>query len=328
MLTRGRLSSQAGSENEANDFFEDAEIRVGMNYQAFLPALQKKSQFYDATSSPYEISLWNPIEDREHRLEEFINEATVRHTYSEEQALALLKWHRFNFVNASKDLPNFKPVKTSWSLSQQRDFFSAIEASKKQKISVLADLHISQSKWKQLYEMGLVRQDRSAFMKKLDRRNLREKLKKPLVLKDLERKTNVDPLDLKIVRYLDRNCTLASVHSQKFVAHNMLNTSCSHFKIYQPKTLYIDSDSESLTSDLFPTPRKHTSQKRVYSWISQRTGTKMSPKKQKLVHLEGREEEIRLSKQKEASEPVLAKLGDESVMITPMEVRVEIKDSD
>ena len=47
--------------------------------------------------------------------------------YNSEQALALLAWHRRDFVAAKSDLGNFTPLPDTWSLLEKEYFAEALQ---------------------------------------------------------------------------------------------------------------------------------------------------------------------------------------------------------
>ncbi|VDD81991.1 unnamed protein product [Mesocestoides corti] len=126
MLTRGRLSEDIT--DIVQNAFENAVIRVGGSYQAVLPPLEERVEEALAATPDRETLHWRPLprtDDEE--LKNYLDVATTQHCYSEEQALALLTWHKFNFERASADLVNFSPIRFDWTHRERRVFFAAMD---------------------------------------------------------------------------------------------------------------------------------------------------------------------------------------------------------
>ncbi|CAL8088018.1 unnamed protein product [Calicophoron daubneyi] len=148
MLTRGRLSqSFLKSDQDAfdNAFTRlssvglssegppDAVIRVGSEFQVDLPPFKGEPPPSILSQPDRGVALWHPIHETFHEeLVKFLSLATTKHGYSEEQALALLTWHKADFDRAQADLPNFSPLKYEWSASERRIFFIALDYYNKQ----------------------------------------------------------------------------------------------------------------------------------------------------------------------------------------------------
>ncbi|VDO62037.1 unnamed protein product [Schistosoma margrebowiei] len=131
VLTRGRLSHSFS--NSDQDAFENAIIRVGTDFQADLPLFNGEPPPSVLNQPDRGVALWLPIPVSLHnQLEEFLNTATEKYGYSEEQALALLTWHKTDFDHALSDLCNFSPIKYEWTISERRIFFISVDYYNKQ----------------------------------------------------------------------------------------------------------------------------------------------------------------------------------------------------
>ncbi|TPP66487.1 REST corepressor 3 [Fasciola gigantica] len=131
MLTRGRLSQSFS--NSDQDAFENAVIRVGIDFQVDLPPFQGEPTLNIQNEPDRGVALWRPISEAfSNDLASFLTIAIERHGYSEEQALALLTWHKADFHRAKSDLPNFSPLKYEWTPSERRVFFVALDYYNKQ----------------------------------------------------------------------------------------------------------------------------------------------------------------------------------------------------
>ncbi|CAH8650127.1 unnamed protein product [Schistosoma haematobium] len=131
VLTRGRLSHSFS--NSDQDAFENAIIRVGTDFQADLPLFNGEPPPSVLNQPDRGVALWLPIPVSFHnQLEEFLNTATEKYGYSEEQALALLTWHKTDFDHALSDLCNFSPIKYEWTIPERRIFFISVDYYNKQ----------------------------------------------------------------------------------------------------------------------------------------------------------------------------------------------------
>uniref|UniRef100_A0A3Q0KGZ1 Putative rest corepressor (Corest) protein n=1 Tax=Schistosoma mansoni TaxID=6183 RepID=A0A3Q0KGZ1_SCHMA len=131
VLTRGRLSHSFS--NSDQDAFENAIIRVGTDFQADLPPFNGEPPPSVLNQPDRGVALWLPIPGSFHnQLEEFLNTATEKYGYSEEQALALLTWHKIDFDHALADLCNFSPIKYEWTISERKIFFISVDYYNKQ----------------------------------------------------------------------------------------------------------------------------------------------------------------------------------------------------
>ncbi|KAF6775728.1 hypothetical protein AHF37_05050 [Paragonimus kellicotti] len=111
----------------------DAVIRIGSDFQADLPGTIGEPSPSILTQADRGVALWRPIHEALHKeLEKFLSVAISNHRYSEEQALALLTWHKTDFDRALADLPNFSPLKYEWTASERRVFFIALDYYNKQ----------------------------------------------------------------------------------------------------------------------------------------------------------------------------------------------------
>ncbi|KAH8862779.1 REST corepressor 3 [Schistosoma japonicum] len=131
VLTRGRLSHSFS--NSDQDAFENAIIRVGTDFQVGLPPFKGETPICLLDQPDRGVALWRPIPEYFHnQLEEFLSTATKKYDYSEEQALALLTWHKTDFDRALTDLCNFSPIKYEWTVSERRIFFISVDYYNKQ----------------------------------------------------------------------------------------------------------------------------------------------------------------------------------------------------
>ncbi|KAF8561233.1 hypothetical protein P879_07630 [Paragonimus westermani] len=112
---------------------KNAVIRIGSDFQADLPGTTGEPSPTILTQADRGVALWRPIHEALHKeLEKFLSVAISKHRYSEEQALALLTWHKTDFDRALADLPNFSPLKYEWTASERRVFFIALDYYNKQ----------------------------------------------------------------------------------------------------------------------------------------------------------------------------------------------------
>ncbi|KAL5104825.1 REST corepressor [Taenia crassiceps] len=126
MLSRSRLDDEELDTSQNN--FIDAVIRVGPEYQAAIPCFGAGPPRNPSFGRTFEVLYWKPLPgSRDRQVEDYINYATEKYGYSEEQALALLTWKKFDFNLATDDLGNFSPIRYDWTHSERRIFFAAMD---------------------------------------------------------------------------------------------------------------------------------------------------------------------------------------------------------
>ncbi|KAL5962110.1 REST corepressor [Taenia solium] len=126
MLSRSRLDDEELDTSQNN--FTDAVIRVGSEYQATIPCFGVGAPRSPSFGRTLEVLYWKPLpSSRDRQVEDYINYATQKYGYSEEQALALLTWKKFDFNLATDDLGNFSPIRYDWTQSERRIFFAAMD---------------------------------------------------------------------------------------------------------------------------------------------------------------------------------------------------------
>ncbi|VDM34742.1 unnamed protein product [Hydatigera taeniaeformis] len=126
MLPRSRLDDEESDTNPNN--FTDAVIRVGSEYQATIPHFGAGTPNSSSFGRTLEVLYWKPLPTLKNRqVDDYINYATEKYGYSEEQALALLTWKKFDFALAIEDLGNFSPIRYDWTHNERRIFFAAMD---------------------------------------------------------------------------------------------------------------------------------------------------------------------------------------------------------
>ncbi|CUT98816.1 SANT DNA binding [Echinococcus multilocularis] len=126
MLSRSRLEDEELDTSQNN--FTDAVIRVGSEYQAIIPRFGIGTPRSPSFSRTLEVLYWKPLpSSKDKQVEDYINHATEKYGYSEEQALALLTWKKFDFNLATEDLGNFSPIRYDWTHNERRIFFAAMD---------------------------------------------------------------------------------------------------------------------------------------------------------------------------------------------------------
>ncbi|KAK9877347.1 hypothetical protein WA026_017743 [Henosepilachna vigintioctopunctata] len=96
-------------------------IRVGAQYQAVCTELQPENQRAELREKA--VLVWAPtdsITDKE--LEEYIALAKGKHGYTEEQALGLLRYNKYDLKLSAKHLTQFTPVPDGWSIEDAKLF--------------------------------------------------------------------------------------------------------------------------------------------------------------------------------------------------------------
>ncbi|CAH8490546.1 unnamed protein product [Dicrocoelium dendriticum] len=142
--------------------------------------------------------------------------------YSEEQALALLTWHKADFEGARNDLPNFSPLRYEWTAYERRVFFLALDYYNKQfhKIKKLFKkrtvnelilfYYLNKRNQQTLYEMSLFGPKWTGLHRRgyLTPGMLARTMDGSPVKGDSHQKSSfdfdpTDPVDMEIRRYLD-----------------------------------------------------------------------------------------------------------------------------
>nr|CDS29577.1 SANT DNA binding [Hymenolepis microstoma] len=122
MLSRSRVEDEESEREQSG--YSNATIKVGLNHQAAIPPMECKS----SRDSQTEVLYWKPLPISENeKIDTYVNHASEAYGYSEEQALALLTWKKFDFNSATEDLENFTPIRLEWSSNERRIFFAAME---------------------------------------------------------------------------------------------------------------------------------------------------------------------------------------------------------
>ncbi|KAM3182983.1 hypothetical protein ACTXT7_011240 [Hymenolepis weldensis] len=122
MLSRSRVEDEESEKEQSG--YSNATIKVSPNHQAVIPPMECKS----SRDSQTEVLYWKPLPSSEdQKIDNYVNHASEAYGYSEEQALALLTWKKFDFNSAIEDLENFTPIRLEWSSNERRIFFAAME---------------------------------------------------------------------------------------------------------------------------------------------------------------------------------------------------------
>ncbi|CAH8611706.1 unnamed protein product [Heterobilharzia americana] len=208
---------------------KDAVIRVGEEFQVNLPPFKGQPPSSLLNQPDRGVALWRPIpESFRDQLESFLDTAIEKYgkklylSYSEEQALALLTWHKTDFDHALTDLCNFSPIKYEWTTSERRIFFISVDYYNKQfyKIKKLFPnrtvnelilfYYLNKRNQQTLYEMSLYEPKWSILHKEgfLVPGILPSSDASPLKSPHIDQKHIVDldtndPVDAEIKRYLD-----------------------------------------------------------------------------------------------------------------------------
>lgn len=106
-------------------------IRVGQSYQASIPPMISSDKDTQKNNDKATL-VWSPNDDGTNAIDEYINLAKERYHYTCEQALGLLFWHKHDLSKAVMDLPNFTPLKDSWSKEDRVLFEQAFQFHGKQ----------------------------------------------------------------------------------------------------------------------------------------------------------------------------------------------------
>jgi hypothetical protein len=62
-----------------------------------------------------EVAVWLPTSSlNDHKIDAYINEAINKHSYSKEQALILLHWHKYDLEATYADLGKYAPRPNDW----------------------------------------------------------------------------------------------------------------------------------------------------------------------------------------------------------------------
>ena len=111
-------SSGSSSENENGEVNknEESKIHIGPEYQANL-AKYDTSLYLNTREKivEKETAVWKPNDDLDDsRLDDYINEAINKRSYTKEQALVLLFWNNYDLEKSYKDMVKFVPKPNDW----------------------------------------------------------------------------------------------------------------------------------------------------------------------------------------------------------------------
>jgi len=108
-------------------------IRVGDDYQAKLPVCMTHTQRRLVEDQPEKGMLtWSPSLLSDSEVNRYVSKAVETYGYSQEQALAMLFWHKHCMARATQDLANFTPVPSEWSEGDKILFEEAFKIQGKQ----------------------------------------------------------------------------------------------------------------------------------------------------------------------------------------------------
>ncbi|CAH0546244.1 unnamed protein product [Brassicogethes aeneus] len=116
---RKRTTSNNETTSKKRTTTLNSSIRVGNEYQAEIPEIQKTQLSKNTEEKSSRV--WLPTEDSI-ELDEYIDFAKTKHNYSEEQALAMAFFHRYDYEKAKQDLANYAPVLEEWTKKDIADF--------------------------------------------------------------------------------------------------------------------------------------------------------------------------------------------------------------
>ena len=116
--TNGQKTSERRQSNSSDD--GPVHMRIGSEYQAVIPKLEKDKV---AVSRGPALVIWKPYLNLDgDSLTKFIDFSRTKYGYREEQALGLLKCHRYNVEEAKQDLVNFVPYPDDWTQLEKQTF--------------------------------------------------------------------------------------------------------------------------------------------------------------------------------------------------------------
>jgi len=104
-----------------------AQIKVGEEYQAKLPVCNTHNQRLLEDYPEKAMLMWSPSSLPEADVSRYLVQAVDMHGYNQEQALAMLFWHKHQVARASQDLANFTPSPSEWSESDKILFEQAFK---------------------------------------------------------------------------------------------------------------------------------------------------------------------------------------------------------
>uniref|UniRef100_A0A9J7Z4D1 REST corepressor 3 n=1 Tax=Cyprinus carpio carpio TaxID=630221 RepID=A0A9J7Z4D1_CYPCA len=112
--SNGHFSDESGSDDE-----HDVGMRVGSDYQVYIPEFDPGSTKYSDKDSGGML-VWSPYHTIvDSKLDEYIAIAKEKHGYNVEQALGMLFWHKHNIEKSLADLPNFTPFPDEWTVEDK-----------------------------------------------------------------------------------------------------------------------------------------------------------------------------------------------------------------
>ena len=154
--------------NKSTSF--DGQIRIGKEYQATLPECSKKDEVDSMDYQHRAMLMWKPDKTVDLYLENYLKSAVNDYGYSQEQALALLYWHKHDIKKAEVDLANFTPQASQWSPEDNVVFEQALNMQGKdfRKIRQLLPSKTLGSLVEYYYSRSLAERSKPSFKRRIN----------------------------------------------------------------------------------------------------------------------------------------------------------------